>query len=267
MPLSRSAALWPGPASRLRPPLSLPWAAVLAAGACLGLALGLSARWQQRRAAPSPPVLWVQPVSPPAAPLAVLPLDPPARPAAPATPDAASPPPPAAATPRKAVAAPAQSRRTAPVPASRTPAPAQDARPGQKLPTDADPVSAQVAEPLPGAGSDAPAAPAAAPASVPAQAPATAAAPLRGDARTVCPVQVEPKWPETVYTEALGDEAVVKTLARVRDGRVVSVDILSGPRMLHRAVREAMLQYRCQTLPGVTHEITQDFRFRQEGVR
>lgn len=269
MPMSRGAALWPGPASRLRPPLSLPWAAVLAAGACLVLAFGLSARWQQRSAAAwSPPVLWVQPVSPPVAPEVAQPVEPPTRAAAPTPPEATSPPAPAAAPPRKSVAAPAQSRRVAAEPASRTPA-SQDARGEKKPPTDADPVSAQVEDAPPGAGHDAPAAPApaAAPASAPTQAPATAASPVRSDARTVCPVQVEPKWPETVYTEALSDEVVVKTLARVRDGRVVSVDILSGPRVLHRAVREAMLQYRCQTLPGVIHEITQDFSFRQEPAR
>ena len=266
MPMSRSAALWPGPASRLSPPLSLPWAAVLAAGACVALAFGLSARWQLRLAASTPPVLWVQPVSPPAAPEATQPVEPPARPAALATPDEAPPQPPAAPTPHKAMTAPAQSRRTAAAPASRTPA-SEVARPGQAQPSEADPASTPMEATLPGAGSGTPAASAASSSSAPAQAPATAAAPLRGDARTVCPVQVEPKWPDAVYTEALGDEAEVKTLARVRDGRVVSVDILSGPRVLHRAVREAMLQYRCQTLPGVTHEITQDFRFRQEGAR
>jgi protein TonB len=42
-----------------------------------------------------------------------------------------------------------------------------------------------------------------------------------------------------------GIGGVVRAQATIREGAVKEVAILSGPRELHGAVRDAMLQYRC----------------------
>jgi protein TonB len=42
----------------------------------------------------------------------------------------------------------------------------------------------------------------------------------------------------------------VKAQALIRDGVVKDVTILSGPRVFHAAVRNAMLQYKCVSEPG-----------------
>jgi protein TonB len=42
-----------------------------------------------------------------------------------------------------------------------------------------------------------------------------------------------------------GIGGVVRAQATIRDGLVREVVILAGPRELHAAVREAMLQYKC----------------------
>ena len=47
-----------------------------------------------------------------------------------------------------------------------------------------------------------------------------------------------------------GPEGVVKAQALIRDGSVREVTILSGPRIFHAAVRNAMLQYKCVSEPG-----------------
>ena len=56
---------------------------------------------------------------------------------------------------------------------------------------------------------------------------------------------------------------VVKAKAKIKDGKVVEVTILSGPNVFHQAVREAMEQYSCVRN---TNEIiaTQEFVFKLE---
>jgi protein TonB len=65
--------------------------------------------------------------------------------------------------------------------------------------------------------------------------------------------------------QALRDhtEGVVKAQAVIRDGAVKEVTILSGPRVFHSAVREAMLQYKCVSDSGEVIA-TQEFGFRVE---
>lgn len=77
----------------------------------------------------------------------------------------------------------------------------------------------------------------------------------------VCPAQVAPETPRRALKE--GIEGVVRAQIRVKGDRVVDVTILSGPRIFHAAVREAMLQYRCMTDGGEVIA-TQDFNFKLE---
>jgi protein TonB len=53
----------------------------------------------------------------------------------------------------------------------------------------------------------------------------------------------------------------VRAQAIVRDGRVVSVEILSGPRVFHNVVRDAMMQYKCISSGGDI-VATQEFAFK-----
>lgn len=63
-----------------------------------------------------------------------------------------------------------------------------------------------------------------------------------------CPTQVKPEMPRKALRE--GTEGVVRAQALIRDGVVREVTILSGPRVFHSAVRDAMLQYKCTSEPG-----------------
>ena len=169
------------------------------------------------------------PPEPPPPPPTPLPPPPKAvalpKPAPPPPKPVAAPPPPAAApraeplVPMPAVA-PAPS--PAPVPA---PAPAAPAAP----PTAPTP----------------PAAPSPAPAvAAPLTAPPRASQPaMRADMGVACPRQVAPDMPRRALQE--GISGVVRAQALIRNGAVVEVTILSGPRIYHAAVRAAMLQYRC----------------------
>ena len=60
-----------------------------------------------------------------------------------------------------------------------------------------------------------------------------------------------------------GTTGVVKAQATIRDGHVVDVQILGGPRVFHNAVREAMMQYRCIAGSGDIIA-TQEFDFKIE---
>ena len=57
-----------------------------------------------------------------------------------------------------------------------------------------------------------------------------------------------------------GTVGVVRAQALIRDGVVKEVTILSGPRVFHTAVRNAMLQYKCTADPGDVLA-TQEFGF------
>lgn len=75
----------------------------------------------------------------------------------------------------------------------------------------------------------------------------------------VCPTQVAPVMPRAAIRR--GIEGVVRAEAVIRDGVVREVLILSGPRELHDAVRDAMRQYRCAS-GAAEVRATQEFNFR-----
>jgi protein TonB len=85
------------------------------------------------------------------------------------------------------------------------------------------------------------------------------AAPVRADIAIVCPKQVRPGMPDRAIDE--GIEGTVKAQARIRNGKVVDVRVLSGPKVYHAAVRNAMLAYECSA--GENEVLaTQDFTFK-----
>lgn len=75
----------------------------------------------------------------------------------------------------------------------------------------------------------------------------------------VCPTQAKPEMPRQATRD--GIEGVVRAQALIRDGAVREVTILSGPRLFHATVRNAMLQYRCVSAPGEV-VATQEFVFK-----
>lgn len=81
----------------------------------------------------------------------------------------------------------------------------------------------------------------------------------RAEIGVACPEQVKPEMPRKALQE--GIEGVVKAQALIRDGTVREVSILSGPRVYHSAVRNAMLQYKCVSGPGDVIA-TQEFVFK-----
>lgn len=88
------------------------------------------------------------------------------------------------------------------------------------------------------------------------------AAPVgRQEMGVACPTQVRPEMPRAAIKD--GTEGIVKAQAVIRDGAVRDVTILSGPRVFHSAVRNAMLQYRCVSGSGDIIA-TQEFVFKIE---
>ena len=74
-----------------------------------------------------------------------------------------------------------------------------------------------------------------------------------------CPTQVAPEMPRRAIRENMS--GVVKAQARIKDGKVIEVSILSGPRLFHEAVKEAMEQYGC-TKTAQEVLATQEFEFK-----
>ena len=83
----------------------------------------------------------------------------------------------------------------------------------------------------------------------------------RQDIQVACPTQVKPEMPKQAIKENI--EGVVRAQATIRNGKVVEVSILSGPRVYHNAVRNAMMQYQCVSGPGDI-QATQEFGFKIE---
>lgn len=67
--------------------------------------------------------------------------------------------------------------------------------------------------------------------------------------------------PRRALREGIG--GVVRAQAMIRGGVVQEVTILSGPRVFHAAVRNAMLQYKCSSGAGEV-VATQEFEFKIE---
>ncbi len=83
----------------------------------------------------------------------------------------------------------------------------------------------------------------------------------KADMAVACPTQVAPEMPRKAIQD--GTTGVVRAQALIKDGAVKEVTILSGPRIFHTPVRNAMLQYKCTNDAG---EIlaTQEFNFKLE---
>ncbi len=99
------------------------------------------------------------------------------------------------------------------------------------------------------------------PAVVAPPAPPPPKAPPKTDIGVACPTQVPPEMPRKALQD--GTSGVVRAQALIRDGVVKEVTILSGPRVFHAAVRNAMLQYKCSAEPGDVLA-TQEFGFKIE---
>lgn len=163
-----------------------------------------------------------------------------------------APPPPAPPPPAKPIRPVPATPRVAPPPF--VPPPLQPA-PELAAPPTAGLSIAATATP-PSAAPVLPALPPAAP--VPAAAPK---APAKSDIGLACPTQVPPEMPRKAIQE--GIEGVVRAQALIQHGKVTAVTIISGPRVFHTAVRNAMRQYVC-TERADEVLATQEFNFRLE---
>lgn len=67
--------------------------------------------------------------------------------------------------------------------------------------------------------------------------------PSNADIGVSCPTQVRPDYPSRAKHDEI--EGIVKAQVLIKDGVVKEVTILSGPRVFHAAVREAIMQYKC----------------------
>ncbi|MBU3898658.1 MAG: energy transducer TonB [Gammaproteobacteria bacterium] len=88
-----------------------------------------------------------------------------------------------------------------------------------------------------------------------------AVGPKRTTIGVACPTQVAPEMPRKALQD--GTEGVVKAQIRIKDGVIQDVTILSGPRVFHAAVKDAMMQYKCMTDGGEVIA-TQEFGFKVE---
>ena len=98
----------------------------------------------------------------------------------------------------------------------------------------------------------------AAPAALAAPAP-VAAGPKRASIGVACPTQVAPEMPRRAIQD--GTEGVVKAQILIKNGVVQEVTILSGPRVFHAAVKNAIAQYKC-VADGPEVLATQEFSFK-----
>ena len=96
--------------------------------------------------------------------------------------------------------------------------------------------------------------------SAPAPAP-VAVGPKRSAIGVACPTQVAPEMPRKALQD--GTEGIVKAQILIKNGVVQEVTILSGPRVFHAAVKNAIAQYKC-VADGPEVVATQDFNFKLE---
>lgn len=95
----------------------------------------------------------------------------------------------------------------------------------------------------------------------PPPAPPVATGPKHTSIGLACPKQVPPEMPSRAVRD--GIEGVVKAQIHLKGGKIQSVEILSGPRVFHAAVKEAMMQYTCVTDGGEVIAM-QEFNFKLE---
>jgi protein TonB len=80
------------------------------------------------------------------------------------------------------------------------------------------------------------------------------------DLTIACPTQAKPEVPQKALRD--GVSGTVRAQAIITGGVVSAVEILSGPRIFHAAVRDAMQKYRCTAPDGTV--AMQAFEFRVE---
>ena len=86
-----------------------------------------------------------------------------------------------------------------------------------------------------------------------------AVGPKRASIGVACPTQVAPEMPRRAIQD--GTEGVVKAQILIKNGVVQEVTILSGPRVFHAAVKNAIQQYKC-VADGPEVLATQEFSFK-----
>ncbi len=89
--------------------------------------------------------------------------------------------------------------------------------------------------------------------------PAAPPGPRRTTIGLACPTQVPPEMPRKALQD--GTTGTVKAQIHIKGGVIQSVEILSGPRVFHAAVKAAMMQYKCVT-DGADVVATQEFDFK-----
>jgi protein TonB len=88
-----------------------------------------------------------------------------------------------------------------------------------------------------------------------------ATGPKRTSIGLACPTQVPPEMPRKALQD--GTEGVVKVQIHVKNGNIVEVAILSGPRVFHANVKAAVMQYKCVSDDSDVIA-TQEFNFKVE---
>lgn len=69
------------------------------------------------------------------------------------------------------------------------------------------------------------------------------AGPVKADIAVACPKQVAPEMPDKAIDDGLS--GTVKAELHIQGGKVTRVNVLSGPRVFHAAVRAAASRYGC----------------------
>jgi protein TonB len=85
----------------------------------------------------------------------------------------------------------------------------------------------------------------------PPPAPPVVTGPKRTSIGVVCPTQVKPEYPRNALRDAI--EGVVKVRIHIKDGSIVDIAVLSGPRALQAAAKAAVMQYTCASDSGDTY--------------
>jgi protein TonB len=153
------------------------------------------------------------------------------------------------------------------IPPPPPPPPPKQIKPPDAPPTEAPPPFVPPPDVPPPATSTAPtivatAAPPPAPVVIAPPPPPSKPAPDRTNIAVACPTQVPPEMPRKALQD--GTTGVVRAQALISGGQVKSVEILSGPRVFHAAVRQAMMQYRCTNDGSGDVVATQEFNFKVE---
>lgn len=147
------------------------------------------------------------------------------------------------------------------------PPPPKQIKPPDAPPTEAPPPFVPPPDVPPPATTTAPtivatAAPPPAPVVIAPPAPPAPVARSRNDIAVACPTQVAPEMPRKALQD--GTTGIVRAQAVIVNGQIKSVEILSGPRVFHAAVRAAMMQYKCTNDGAGEVLATQEFNFKVE---